>query len=101
MNSENKREQQNKRKQTYISVSVSVYYVAVRTIVLSRHGSNIARHVIIHDIIHGLLYVSSTPSCGFFGVSPGTSLCRNRAKPSYHVETGSIGGDVIEIYTPY
>ena len=26
---------------------------------------------------------------------------RNRAKPSYHVETGSIGGDVIEIYTPY
>ena len=31
---------------------VSVYYVAVRTIVLSRHGSNLARPVIIHDIIH-------------------------------------------------
>ena len=50
--------------------SVSVYYVAVRTIVLSRHGSNLARHVIIHDIIHGLIYVPSTPYCGFFGVSP-------------------------------
>ena len=34
-------------------------------------------------------------------VSVDTSLCRNRAKPSYHVETGSIGGDVIEIYTTY
>ena len=49
------------------SVSVSVYYVAVRTIVLSRHGSNLERPVIIHDIIHGLIYV---PYCGFFGVSP-------------------------------
>ena len=48
---------------------VSVYYVAVRTIVLSRHGSNLARPVIIHDIIHGLIYVPSTPCCGFFGVS--------------------------------
>ena len=36
-------------------VSVSVYYVAVRTIVLSRHGSNLAWPVIIHDIIHGLI----------------------------------------------
>ena len=36
-------------------VSVSVYYVAVRTIVLSRHGSNLARPVIIHDIIHSPL----------------------------------------------
>ena len=53
-----------------ISVSVSVYYVAVRTIVLSRHGSNLERPVIIHDIIHGLIYVPSTPYCGFFGVSP-------------------------------
>ena len=35
-----------------ISVSVSVYYVAVRTIVLSRHGSNLARPVIIHDIMY-------------------------------------------------
>ena len=35
----------------------SVYYVAVRTIVLSRHGSNLARPVIIHDIIHGLIYM--------------------------------------------
>ena len=51
------------------SVSVSVYNVAVRTIVLSRHGSNLARPVIIHDIIHGL-YVPSTPCCGLFGVSP-------------------------------
>ena len=39
--------------------SVSVYYVAVCTIVLSRHGSNLARPVIIHDIIHGLIYVPS------------------------------------------
>ena len=53
-----------------VSVSVSVYYVAVRTIVLSRHGSNLERPVIIHDIIHGLIYVPSTPYCGFFGVSP-------------------------------
>ena len=44
--------------------------MAVRTIVLSRHGSNLARSVIIHDIIHGLIYVPSTPYCGFFGVSP-------------------------------
>ena len=51
-------------------LSVSVYYVAVRTIVLSRHGSNLARPVIIHDIIHGLIYVPGTPCCGFFGVSP-------------------------------
>ena len=48
------------------AVSVSVYYVAVRTIVLSRHGSNLARPV----IIHGLIYVPSTSYCGFFGVSP-------------------------------
>ena len=38
-------------------VSVSVYNVAVRNIVLSRHGSNLARPVIIHDIIHGLIYM--------------------------------------------
>ena len=44
--------------------------MAVRTIVLSRHGNNLARPVIIHDIIHGLIYVPSTPCCGFFGVSP-------------------------------
>ena len=50
------------------SSSVSVYYVAVRTIVLSRHGSSLARPVIIHDIIHGLIYVPSTPCFGFFGV---------------------------------
>ena len=49
-----------------VSVSVSVYYVAVRTMVLSRHGSNLARPVIIHDLI----YVPSTPCCGFFGISP-------------------------------
>ena len=53
-----------------LTLSVSVYYVAVRTIVLSRHGSNLARPVIIHDIIHGLICVPSTPCCGFFGVSP-------------------------------
>ena len=51
----------------HTSVYVSVYYVAVRTIVLSLHGSNLARLVIIHDIIHGLIYVPSTPCCGFFG----------------------------------
>ena len=57
---------------TYISVyvSVSVYYVAVRTVVLWRHGSNLARPVIIHYIIHGLIYVPSTRYCGLFGVSP-------------------------------
>ena len=43
------------------SVYVTVYYVAVRTIVLSRHWSNLARPVIIHDIIHGLIYVPTTP----------------------------------------
>ena len=47
--------------QLSMSVSVSVYYVAVHTIVLSRRGSNLARPVIIHDIIHGLIYVPSTP----------------------------------------
>ena len=52
------------------SVSVSLYFVAVRTILLSRHGSNLARHVIIHDIIHSLMYMPSTPHCGFSGVSP-------------------------------
>ena len=36
------------------SVSVYVYHVAVHTFVLSRHGSNLARLVIIHDIIHSL-----------------------------------------------
>ena len=53
-----------------ISISVSVSYVAVRTIVLSRHGSNLARPVIIHDIIHSLMCMPSTPHCGFSGVSP-------------------------------
>ena len=51
-------------------VSVFVYYVAVRTIVLSRHGSNLARPVIIHDIIHSHMCMPSTPHCGFSGVSP-------------------------------
>ena len=51
-------------------VSVSVYYVAVRTIVLSCHGSNLAGPVIIHDIIHSLMCMPSTPHCGFSGVSP-------------------------------
>ena len=40
--------------------------MAVRTIVLSRQGSNLARPVIIHDIIHGLIYVPNTPCCRFF-----------------------------------
>ena len=44
-------------------LSVFVYYVTVRTIVLSRHGS-------IRDIIHSLMCMSSTPHCGFSGVSP-------------------------------
>ena len=51
--------------------SLSVYYVVVRTIVLSRHGRSLARPVIIHDIIHGLIYVPSTPFCGFFFVGGG------------------------------
>ena len=51
---------------TLILETVSVYYVAVRTIVLSRHRSNLAKPV----IIHGLIYVPSTPHCGFFGDSP-------------------------------
>ena len=51
-------------------ISVSVYYVAVRIIVLSRHGSSLARPVIIHDIIHSLMCMPSTPHCGFSGVSP-------------------------------
>ena len=41
---------------------------------LSRHGSNLARPVIIHDIIHGLIYVPSTPFCGFFGETAPTSI---------------------------
>ena len=51
---------------------VSVYYVAVRTIVLSLHGSKLSRPVIIHDIIHSLMCMPSrpTPHCGFSGVSP-------------------------------
>ena len=49
------------------SPSVSVYYVAVRTIVLSRHGSNLARPVIIHDIIHGLIYVQVLHIVDFLG----------------------------------
>ena len=44
--------------------------MAVRTIVLSRHGSNLASPVIIHDIIHILMCIPSTPNCGFSGVSP-------------------------------
>ena len=43
-----------------LSISVSVYYVAVRIIVLSCHRSNLPRPVIIHDIIHSLIYVPST-----------------------------------------
>ena len=43
-----------------IFVFVFVYYVAIRTIVLSRHGSNSARPVIIHDIIHSLMCMPST-----------------------------------------
>ena len=53
-----------------VVVSVSVYYVAVRTNVISRHGSNLARPVIIHDIIYSLMCMPSTPHCGFSGVSP-------------------------------
>ena len=56
--------------------SVSVYYVTVRTIVLSRHASNLARPVIIHDIIRGLIYVQSIQNCGFFG------SCRMETAPT-------------------
>ena len=54
----------------YVHVFVSVSYVAVRAIVLSRHGSNLARPIIMHDIIHSLMCMPSTPHCGFSGVSP-------------------------------
>ena len=54
------RELLRERQRCCLSVCLSVYYVAVRTIVLSRHGNNLARPVIIHDIIHGLIYVPST-----------------------------------------
>ena len=37
---------------------LSVYCVAVRTIVLSRHGINLARPVIIHDSIYSLKSVT-------------------------------------------
>ena len=50
--------------------SVSVYYVAVRTIVLSHHGNNLERPVIMHDISHSLTCMPSTPHCGFSEVSP-------------------------------
>ena len=53
-----------------LGLYVSVYYVAVRTIVLSHHGNNLARPVIIHDIIHSLMCMPSTPNWGFSGVSP-------------------------------
>ena len=49
-------------------LSVSVYYVAVRTIVLWHHGSNLAKPVIIHYIIYSLMCMPSTPHCGFSGV---------------------------------
>ena len=44
--------------------------MAVRTIVLTRHGSNLARPVIIHDIIHNLMCMPSTPHCGFIRFTP-------------------------------
>ena len=51
------------------TISVSVYYVAVRTIVLSRHGSNLARPVIIHDIIHGLICAKYSILWIFWGLA--------------------------------
>ena len=59
-----------------VSVSVGLYYVAVRTIVLSRHESNLARPVIIHDIIHSLMCMLSTLHCGFLG------SCRMETAPT-------------------
>ena len=41
-------------------ISVSVYYVAVCTIVLSRHGSNLARPVIIHGLICDPIWQNET-----------------------------------------
>ena len=41
----------------FLFALLSVYYVAVRTIVLSRHGSNLARPVIIHNIIDDWPYI--------------------------------------------
>ena len=52
-----------------LGISVSVYYVAVRTIVLSRHGSNLARPVIIHDIIHGLICAKYSILWIFWGLA--------------------------------
>ena len=58
-------------------VSIYVYYVAVRVIVLSRHGSKLARPVIIYDIIHSLMCMPSSPHCGFSGVSPDGNRIEN------------------------
>ena len=64
-------------------VSVFVYYVAVRTIVLSRHRSNLARPVIIHDIIHSLMCMPSTPHCWFFGVPPDGNCAHSESIVGY------------------
>ena len=57
-------------------ISVSVFYVAVRTIVLSRHGSNLARPVIIHDINHGLYMCQVLHIVDFLG------SCRMETAPT-------------------
>ena len=57
------------------SVSVSVYYVAVRTIVLSRHGSNLARPVINHDIGHDIIHVHAKYSTLWIFCGPANGNC--------------------------
>ena len=48
-------------------MSICICIVAVRTIVLSRHGSNLARPVIIHDIIHSLMCMPNIHIVDFLG----------------------------------
>ena len=48
------------------NVSVSVYYVAVRTIVLSRHGSNLARQLLSFIISFMALYMYQVLHVGDF-----------------------------------
>ena len=62
-------------------------WLAVRTIVLSRrHGSSLARPVIIHDIIHSLMCMPSTPHCGFSGVPPDGNCAYIRPLRFFYVQ---------------
>ena len=81
-----------------------LYYVAVRTIVLSRHGSNLARPVIIHDIIHGLIYLAWW--CNFMEVFNGTTpMIDNRPGTAISTDACNIAAGCVYgnswIYTPW